>query len=78
MLKLPRLPFDLLIGNFSFSSDGLPSPSMLPGVFPYVKFYIPTQIEKRMQLKTKIISQWNWKLTEASAMPFGEAMAKGL
>lgn len=34
MFKLPKLPFDLLIGNFSFTSGGLPSVSMLAGVFP--------------------------------------------
>lgn len=38
MFKLPKLPFDLLIGNFSFASDGLPSASMLPGVLPYMQF----------------------------------------
>lgn len=38
IFKLPKLPFDLLMGNFSFTSDGLPSASMFPGVLPYKQF----------------------------------------
>lgn len=40
MFKLPKLPFDLLIGNFSFTSGGLTSPSKLPAVLPYIRLHM--------------------------------------
>ena len=68
--------FDLLIGNFSFTSDRLESPSVPPVVLPCIQACVSFMIQQQQKKSKQVLLEEKCEeLTEATVIPFGECIA---